>query len=100
MGDEQCPMASFKLYPAKLNPNCDAFFRRPLTQVEPGKPWFAAKASDITTMSSFVACMSDEARPSQRSIKAFYPSIRASCMPMDSEAGPLCLPLGNGMKAV
>jgi len=38
-----------------------------------------------------MACMSDEARLSQRSIKAFSPSIRASCMPMDSEAGPLCL---------
>ena len=54
-GDENCPVASFKKYVAKLNPECDSFFQAPKLSAPSSGPWYkrcpVGKNSLGTTMS-------------------------------------------------
>jgi hypothetical protein len=84
-GSNLCPVASFKLYVSKLNPECAAFWQRPLNAFEDDSDvWFCKVALGKNTLGKMMATISTSSN-----LSTIYTnhSIRASCITALDQAG-------------
>ena len=62
-GDASCPVASFEKYISKLNPRCDALFRRPKTNfIADSNCWYDNMAVGKNTLGNKMKVISAEAK--------------------------------------
>jgi len=85
-GDPMCPVASYKSYTAKLNPNCDALWQRPADAIDDddANPWYTNRRVGVNTIAKF---MSELSKMAKLSVTYTNHSIRATSITMMDNAG-------------
>jgi hypothetical protein len=84
-GSALCPVLSYKIYMAKLHPDLDALWQRPLESFEPDDSvWYYRQRVGVNTLAKFMGVMSTMA---SLSIQYTNHSIRATSITMMDEAG-------------
>ena len=64
--DDKCPIYSLKKYINKLNPNCDAFFQRPLSHfTDDSSVWYSNKAIGHNQLGRMMKIISTQAKLSK-----------------------------------
>ena len=82
-GNKSCPVASFKLYMAKLNPKIKTFFQRAKLSPAPEGPWYDAQVMGVKSIEKMMKGISIDAKLSiiytNHCIRATSISVLDSC---------------------
>ena len=82
----KCPVASFKCYVSKLNPECDAFFQTPKPEKPKlaDSPWYKRSPIGQSTLGNFMRVLSLKGRLSKQYTNH---CIRSTCITILDEEG-------------